>query len=106
MLKCDEENTNTNNPIRVDDQYLIEVLKLTPGFIKRNSRAMGNRTRPRAYFLDTVLTYLRRLEMEVQRKYQDRLVDRDIRKEEILRDFEEVRRSVQARALLKKRKTA
>ena len=91
-----------NNSIRVDDQYLIEVLKLTPGFIKRNSRAMGNRTRPRAYFLDTVLTYLRRLELDMQRKYQGRIVDRASRREEILRDFEQVRRTVQ----FKKRRTA
>jgi hypothetical protein len=91
-----------DNPIRIDDKYLIEVLKLTPGFITHHARAMGNRTRPRSYFLDTVLIYLRRLEVETQRKYHMRRNAQANWKEEVLRDLEAAKFAVQAR----KRKTA
>jgi len=86
-----------DNPIRVNDQYLIEVLKLTPGFIVHNARAMGNRTKPRAYFLDTVLAYLRRLEMEAQRKHEAKRINQLNWKENVLREFEAARIAVQAR---------
>jgi hypothetical protein len=86
-----------NNPIRVNDQYLINELKLTPGFIAHHARAMGNRTKPRAYFLDTVLAYLRGLELEMQRKYAARRVHDLNWKENVLRDIEAARIAVQAR---------
>lgn len=71
---------------RIDDQYLIQVLKLNPGFISRHAKAMGNRTRPRSYFLDTVLAYLRKLEKDSQR---GSAFARQLTKEEAIRFIEE-----------------
>ena len=79
------------NDIRVDDSYLMTVLRLPKGFIVHHARAMGNRTRPRSYFLDTVIAYLRQLESEAQRKRQFRAVRRSINKQEIIADIERVR---------------
>ena len=80
-----------DNDIRVDDHYLMTVLRLPKGFIAHHARAMGNRTRPRSYFLDTVIAYLRQLESEAQRKRQLSAVRRSINKQEIIADIERVR---------------
>jgi hypothetical protein len=58
---------------------------------------MGNRTKPRAYFLDTVLAYLRRLEMETQRKYASKR-DADLNwKVNAIRELEAAKIAVAAR---------
>jgi len=76
---------------RVDDAYLIEHLKLTDAFISRHARAMGNITKPRAYWLDTVVTYLRELEARQIAKSRSKTLKGNINKAEILADIEQAR---------------
>lgn len=85
---------------RVDDHYLTEVLKLTPGFISHHARSMGNRTRPRSYFLDTVIAYLRKLEAESQGKQRNNKLETARMFSYLNREVEEIR----ARQAMKKRK--
>ena len=81
---------------RVNDEYLINVLHLTPGFIQHHARAMGNRTKPRAYFLDTVIAYLRQREAEARSKHEIMSIGRKVSRADIIADFELARMQVKA----------
>ena len=82
---------------RVDDTYLKEHLKLTESFISRHARRMGNHTKPRAYWLDTVVSYLRELEARQIANSRSKSIKGNISKAEIIADIEQARVAFQMR---------
>lgn len=56
----------------VDDNYLIEKLKISPSFINRHAPMMGSFSSPRRYILANVMSHLENLAEAKIRKVSDK----------------------------------
>jgi hypothetical protein len=77
----------------IDDNYLLQELRLTPAFISKHASHMGAFSRPRRYFIENVFSHLHGLAEQKIKKSGSKALRKEIDKRTVLRLVDETFRA-------------